>query len=253
MNGVPWDKGHIFTETIHLTLWRSWDRASWYVSVVKSKRYTIFFEFIEYHSTCFGRSFRPSSGVQECSYSVRHMSYRLDDCLLAGSQLTCMTDTCCCVYSLELLMMDGKDRPKHVEWYSKLETKCASFWFYYRNSHRRLLLTSRIRGISYWNSCYGILTWTSFYTSADDWPVYINYMFIFKVTFRLLRQFGAIFKLCFYNFHRKYKFHFFLTHGSVYHDSMLIKVQLDATVCRHLFTATSLYMFRVSRTHHQEY
>ena len=36
-------------------------------------------------------------------------------------------------------------------------------------------------------------------------------------------------------------------------NSMLIKVQLDATVCRHLFTATSLYMFRVSRTHHQEY
>ena len=25
------------------------------------------------------------------------------------------------------------------------------------------------------------------------------------------------------------------------------KVQLDATVCRHLFTAKSLYMFRVSR------
>jgi len=45
----------------------------------------------------------------------------------------------------------------------------------------------------------------------------------------------------------------FYTHGSVHHDSMLIKVQLDATVCRHLFTATSLYMFRVSRTHHQEY
>ena len=39
---------------------------------------------------------------------------------------------------------------------------------------------------------------------------------------------------------------FFLTHGSVHHDSMLIKVQLDATVCRHLFTATSLYMFRAS-------
>jgi len=27
---------------------------------------------------------------------------------------------------------------------------------------------------------------------------------------------------------------------------MLIKVQLDATVCSHLFTATSLYMFRAS-------
>ena len=28
---------------------------------------------------------------------------------------------------------------------------------------------------------------------------------------------------------------------------MLIKVQLNATVCRHLFTAQSLYMFRVSQ------
>jgi len=32
----------------------------------------------------------------------------------------------------------------------------------------------------------------------------------------------------------------------VHHDSMLIKVQLDATECSHLFTATSLYMFRAS-------
>jgi hypothetical protein len=29
--------------------------------------------------------------------------------------------------------------------------------------------------------------------------------------------------------------------------SMLIKVQPDATVCRYLFTAKSLYMFRVSQ------
>jgi len=28
---------------------------------------------------------------------------------------------------------------------------------------------------------------------------------------------------------------------------MLIKIQLDATVCRYLFTATSFYMFRVSQ------
>jgi len=39
----------------------------------------------------------------------------------------------------------------------------------------------------------------------------------------------------------------------MHHDSMLIKVQLDVTACRHLFSATSLYMFRVSCTHHQEY
>jgi len=40
---------------------------------------------------------------------------------------------------------------------------------------------------------------------------------------------------------------FFFTHGSMHHGSVLIKVQLDATVCRHLFTAKSLYMFRASQ------
>jgi len=34
----------------------------------------------------------------------------------------------------------------------------------------------------------------------------------------------------------------------VYHlGPLLIKIQLDATVCRYLFTAKSLYMFRVSQ------
>jgi len=36
------------------------------------------------------------------------MSYRLTDYLLAGSQQTCMTYKRRCVYSLELLMMEGK-------------------------------------------------------------------------------------------------------------------------------------------------
>jgi len=79
----------------------------------KTTRCTIF-EFTEYHSTCFGRSFLPSSGVQDCIHSIRYMSYRFADCMLAGicplacSQLTCMTYTWCCMYSLELLMMEGK-------------------------------------------------------------------------------------------------------------------------------------------------
>jgi hypothetical protein len=105
-------------------------------------------EFIEYHSNCFERSFLPSSGVQDRTYSVRYMSYVFRwllasknllnttlhvsnglsvhqqefktvhtassichrvfvDCLLASSQRTCMTYTWCCMYSLELLMMDG--------------------------------------------------------------------------------------------------------------------------------------------------
>ena len=41
--------------------------------------------------------------------------------------------------------------------------------------------------------------------------------------------------------------------GRIILRRMLIKVQHDATVCRHLFSVTLLYMFRVSCTHHQEY
>ena len=35
--------------------------------------------------------------------------------------------------------------------------------------------------------------------------------------------------------------------GSVHRNAMLIKIQPDATVCRYLFTAKLLYMFRVSQ------
>ena len=55
------------------------------ISIVKSTRCTNF-EFIEYHSTCFGRSFRPSSGVQDCTRIIRYMSYRLVDCLVVGTR-----------------------------------------------------------------------------------------------------------------------------------------------------------------------
>jgi len=33
----------------------------------------------------------------------------------------------------------------------------------------------------------------------------------------------------------------------MHHNSVLIKIQPDATVCRYLFTAKSLYMFRMSQ------
>jgi len=35
---------------------------------------------------------------------------------------------------------------------------------------------------------------------------------------------------------------FFLTHGSVHRNSVLIKIQPDATVCRYLFTAVTLHV-----------
>ena len=44
--------------------------------------YQIYFIF-EWHSTCFGRSFRPSSGVQDCTYSNMHLS-NIYCCLLAS-------------------------------------------------------------------------------------------------------------------------------------------------------------------------
>jgi len=44
--------------------------------------YQIYF-ILEWHSTCFGRSFRPSSEVQDCTYSS-----------------ICLTNVCCCMYSL---------------------------------------------------------------------------------------------------------------------------------------------------------
>jgi len=40
---------------------------------------------------------------------------------------------------------------------------------------------------------------------------------------------------------------FFLTHGSVHLNLMLNEIQPGATVFRYLFTAESLYMFRVSQ------
>jgi hypothetical protein len=59
-------------------------------------------------STCFGQSFRPSSGAQDCTYSNRHMSNSCCYLLLATGSSSCLTYACCCMCSLELLMMDGK-------------------------------------------------------------------------------------------------------------------------------------------------
>ena len=57
-------------------------------SIVKPTRCTtsqIYF-ILEQHSTHFGRSLRPSSGVSDCTYSTRYMSYRFCGCLLAQPQ-----------------------------------------------------------------------------------------------------------------------------------------------------------------------
>jgi hypothetical protein len=99
-----------------------------------------FSEFIEHHSTCFGRSFRQSSGVQDCTYSISYMSYMFVDCMLTW----CIPDDVCTLLNS---WWWRKDHPKHVEWYSinskkvhlvgfTIETLSASlvicFYSYYR-------------------------------------------------------------------------------------------------------------------------
>ena len=78
-------------------------------AVPDAPMYEIYF-ILEWHSTCFGRSLRPSSGVQDCTYSNRHMSNRYC-CLLATAYPLASWKQYlfgCCMYSLELLMIDGK-------------------------------------------------------------------------------------------------------------------------------------------------
>ena len=67
---------------------------------------------LQWHSTCVGRSFRPSSGVQECTYSNRHLSNRY----------CCLLDKCLLLYVKSSAPDDGrKERPKHVECHSKMD------------------------------------------------------------------------------------------------------------------------------------
>ena len=98
-------------------------------------------------STCFRRFFRPSSGAQNCTYSVRHlsdcyllrhMSYRYCYLLLAwlGCSITSrlaagssngLTYAWRCMCSFVLLMMGRKTRLKHVQHpteMNKLEIQC---------------------------------------------------------------------------------------------------------------------------------
>jgi hypothetical protein len=107
-------------------MWRSLDRASLYISIEKPSRCTIC-DFIEYHSTCFGRSFRPSSGVQDYTYSNTYMSYKFVDCMLAGTRwnLVPSSKQSTNLYDIHLMLYvqswtpddERKDRPKHEEWF----------------------------------------------------------------------------------------------------------------------------------------
>ena len=84
--------------------------------------YQIYF-ILEWHSTCFGRSFSQSSDTAVCFLASRQQ-YLIDMCLL--------------LYVQSWTADDGwEDRSKHVECHSKRKQIWyigASSWFYYRNN-----------------------------------------------------------------------------------------------------------------------
>ena len=97
----------------------SGDRASWYISIVKPTRCTIF--RVHWISRYMFRTVFPSI-VRSSRLYIQHQVYviqvpwllasghemELISDPLASSQLICMTYIWRCMYSLELLMMDGK-------------------------------------------------------------------------------------------------------------------------------------------------
>ena len=60
------------------------------------------------HSTCFRRVFCPTSGAQNCTYSVRNLSDWYCYLLLAWLAWSDKYGTWRCMCSFEVLMMDGK-------------------------------------------------------------------------------------------------------------------------------------------------
>ena len=87
---------------------------------------------------CFGRSFRPSSGVQDCTYSYRHLSNRYS-CLLASKQTAVsvwqMLVAVCTVLN-SWWRTERSSETCRVSLQNKINFWYigASNWFYYRNS-----------------------------------------------------------------------------------------------------------------------
>ena len=109
------------SEEVKISIWRSWDRASWYISTVKPTRCTIF--RVYWISLYMFRTVFPSI-IRSSRLYIQHQVYVIQvswllasghemelssiSSPLASNQLTCMTYTWRSMYSLELLMMDGK-------------------------------------------------------------------------------------------------------------------------------------------------
>jgi len=105
------------------------------ISIVKPTRCTSVSNFIlEWYSTCFGRSFLPSSGVQDCTYSNSHLSNRYC-CLLANKQSEVsvwhMPVAVCTVFN-SWWWTERPPETCRVSFQNKIWYIGASSWSYYR-------------------------------------------------------------------------------------------------------------------------
>jgi len=118
--------------TVSIKIWRSWDRASWYISVVKPTRCTIF--RVYWISLHMFRTVFPSV-IRSSRLYIQHQVYVIQvRWLQATMQSTNLYDVYLMLYVQSWTPDDGrKDRPKHVEWYSVNSKNCASGWFFYGN------------------------------------------------------------------------------------------------------------------------
>jgi len=88
-------------------------------------------------STCFGRSFRPSSGAQNCVYSNGICQTAAAACCYWGW----LQQVAAAVWRIPLLCTQfwapddrRKDRPKHVERFTRINWETGgSCWLCYRN------------------------------------------------------------------------------------------------------------------------
>ena len=106
-----------------------------YISIVKPNISTNVSNYfiLEWHSTCFRRSFRPSPGVQDCTYSNSHLWYRYGY-LLASKQTAVICLVAVCTVLNSWWWTERPSETCRVSLQNKI-VWCigASCWLYYRN------------------------------------------------------------------------------------------------------------------------
>ena len=126
----------------YIKIWRAWDRVSWYISLVKTIRCTVF--RVYWISLYMFRMVSPSI-IRSSRLYMQHQVYviqvswlharghEMEHLVPASTQSAKLYDIYLMLYVQSWTPDDGRtDRPKHVEWYSINSKNCASSWFHYR-------------------------------------------------------------------------------------------------------------------------